>query len=383
MIRSLILTCKLVVGHLPSFTFPPPTARRFQRWPNTTISSSGRRRSPPTVYLTMSLSAPSPSASAATKSHNVATFAGAVGGSIGLLAVLSLSLAFSIYRRRILAKRRDRRLRQTGAHAEQFRDSFHTDASEDGPPMQGPAPFVPRYFPGTIPAAPPPYVPSVSPDSAEVTTPLLTSVSPVHTPLASTAWSTNRPGEASYADRPPPTPPPDEDGYVAPPPSFGVAIASPVPAIFAQLSNVPAALASHSAAYLAQLRAQPSRRPSRVTLAEEGILEEPLQPAHPSAPTSIRSIASRPVSIRASQSSLRQDQSSSLTSSSHSADESIGSILLSSDDPETSSISNRPPSFVSSESRPSIHSPPEMVEAGREAQERISDGEAGESPSSR
>ncbi|THH30466.1 hypothetical protein EUX98_g3720 [Antrodiella citrinella] len=189
----------------------------------------------------MASSAPSPSVSAtATKSHNIATFAGAVGGSVGLLAVLSLSLAFSIYRRRILAKRRDRRLRETGEHAQNFRDSFHTDASEDGPPMQGPAPFVPRYFPGTMPAAPPPYLPPVSPDSAEVTTPLLTSVSPVHTPLASTSWNTNRSGDASYADRPPPTPPPESEdgyGYHAPPPSFGIAIASPVPAIFAQLST--------------------------------------------------------------------------------------------------------------------------------------------------
>jgi hypothetical protein len=30
--------------------------------------------------------------------------------------------------------------------------------SEDPPSMQGPAPFIPRYFPGTTPITPPPYI---------------------------------------------------------------------------------------------------------------------------------------------------------------------------------------------------------------------------------
>lgn len=319
----------------------------------------------------MSSSAPSPSPSAS-KSHNIATFAGAVGGSVGLLAVLSICLAFSIYRRRILARRRDRNLRETGGHAQQFRDSYHTDSSEDGPPMQGPAPFIPRYFPGTVPVAPPPYVLPVSPDSAEVTTPLLASVSPVHTPLASTSWNTNRSGDASYADRPPPTPPPEaeEEGYMAPPPSFGIAIASPVPAIFAQLSNVPAALASHSAAYLAQLRAQPSRRTSRTTLAEQGIPEDPSQPEHSSLSQPLP--MSRPVSIRASQSSLRHGQSSSMTPSLHLVD-ALTESGSSPSDRESIRISNRPPSSAS-EIPPSIPPPSEVIEAEREAQARRASG---------
>lgn len=177
------------------------------------------------------------------KSHNVATFAGAVGGSVGLLAVLALSLAFSIYRRRLRARRRDRAYRETGRGHDQSVNSFHTDASEDGPPMQGPAPFVPRYFPGTIiTAAPPPYSPPASP-SNEQTSGLLGA------PVPSMLWSSRRQGgssgdsdSSSYADRPPPTPPvlpvPDmEDGYFAAPPSFQIAIATPVPAILAGLSG--------------------------------------------------------------------------------------------------------------------------------------------------
>ena len=171
-----------------------------------------------------------------TKAHNIATFAGAVGGSVGLLAVLSLSLAISIYRRRLRAARRDRRYRRSQNHSDPNFDgeSFHTDASEDSPPMQGPAPFVPRYFPGTVvPAPPPPYTPP-----NEATLALLTSTSPV-------PWAPPRipaPGEdTSYADRPPPSPPPlPEDGvddYFAPP-SFPAAISSPIPAILAGYSPV-------------------------------------------------------------------------------------------------------------------------------------------------
>ena len=153
-----------------------------------------------------------------------------------MLAVLALSLAISIYRRRLRAARRDRHYRrsQNRSDPEFDGESFHTDGSEDSPPMQGPAPFVPRYFPGTVvPAPPPPYSP---PDA---TTALLSSTSPV-------PWAPPRipaPGEdTSYADRPPPTPPPlPEDGmddYFAPP-SFPTAISSPIPAILAGYSPVP------------------------------------------------------------------------------------------------------------------------------------------------
>ncbi|KAI0370970.1 hypothetical protein BV20DRAFT_228999 [Pilatotrama ljubarskyi] len=179
----------------------------------------------------------SASSAPAPKSNNIATFAGAVGGSVGLLAVLALSLAISIYRRRVRAARRDRHLRQA-RNVDFDGESFHTDASEDSPPMHGPAPFIPRYFPGTVvPAPPPPYSPP-----SEQTAALLAAASPVSSPL----WAPPRipgPGEdASYADRPPPTPPPlPEDGlddYFAPP-SFRQAISSPIPAILAGHTNGP------------------------------------------------------------------------------------------------------------------------------------------------
>ncbi|KAI0632760.1 hypothetical protein C8Q77DRAFT_1058582 [Trametes polyzona] len=170
------------------------------------------------------------------KSNNIATFAGAVGGSVGLLAVLALSLAISIYRRRVRAARRDRHLRQA-QNVDFDGESFHTDASEDGPPMHGPAPFIPRYFPGTVvPAPPPPYSPP-----SEQTAALLAAASPISSPL----WAPPRlplPGEdTSYADRLPPTPPPlPEDGlddYFAPP-SFPQAISSPIPAMLAGYAPV-------------------------------------------------------------------------------------------------------------------------------------------------
>ncbi|KAH9856237.1 hypothetical protein C2E23DRAFT_722881, partial [Lenzites betulinus] len=170
------------------------------------------------------------------KSNNVATFAGAVGGSVGLLAVLALSLAISIYRRRVRAARRDRHLRQA-QNVDFDGESFHTDASEDSPPMQGPAPFIPRYFPGTVvPAPPPPYSPP-----SEQTAALLAGVSPISSPM----WAPPRlpgPGEdTSYADRPPLTPPPladdgFEDYFAAP--SFPQSISSPIPAMLAGYAPV-------------------------------------------------------------------------------------------------------------------------------------------------
>ncbi|KAI0668953.1 hypothetical protein C8Q78DRAFT_1043895 [Trametes maxima] len=181
------------------------------------------------------------------KSHNVATFAGAVGGSVGLLGVLALSLAISIYRRRVKAARRDRHFRQTQNRSNPDFDgeSFHTDGSEDSPPMQGPAPFVPRYFPGTVvPAPPPPYSPP-----SEQTAALLAAATPIPSPL----WAPPRipaPGEdTSYADRLPPTPPPEvddgfQDYFASPSPS---AISSPIPAILAGYSPVATSTAPVSA----------------------------------------------------------------------------------------------------------------------------------------
>ncbi|TFY50798.1 hypothetical protein EVG20_g11323, partial [Dentipellis fragilis] len=107
----------------PSHDTPPPT-----------IILSPNPTPPPTPTPNMS--------SAKTKEHNIATFGGAVGGSVGLLAVIASCLALSIYRRRrrsALRQRRERHNAYSSSDADADVESFHTDASEDGPPMQGPA----------------------------------------------------------------------------------------------------------------------------------------------------------------------------------------------------------------------------------------------------
>ncbi|KAG6843802.1 hypothetical protein H0H87_000259 [Tephrocybe sp. NHM501043] len=193
------------------------------------------------------------------KKHNIATFGGAIGGSVGVLALVALGLAFSIIKRRRNYERRERALM--------------SEASDDSPRMIGPRPFVPRFFPGTEPAnndtstpnpdGPPPYIESFSgsgsgsdtshshshshstshetpappspPQMRSIRTlsefenpPPVTVSYIVHLPLSG-------PG-SSYADIPPSTPPPppldrDEDlrgdsVIMPPPPPFGVAIAS-------------------------------------------------------------------------------------------------------------------------------------------------------------
>ncbi|KAJ3512695.1 hypothetical protein NLJ89_g3368 [Agrocybe chaxingu] len=153
---------------------------------------------------------PSSSISPSTRKHNIATFAGAVGGSVGVLAVFSLCLALSIIRRRRLAAIRDRH----------ERESFYTSGSDDAPHMAGPAPFVPRYFPGTvIPPDPPTYTAALA--SSHDGSTLSASIS-------STRYSS---APRSYADVPPSTPPPllDEADMIPPPPPFPVAIRSPPP----------------------------------------------------------------------------------------------------------------------------------------------------------
>ncbi|KAI0776692.1 hypothetical protein BD413DRAFT_602221 [Trametes elegans] len=169
------------------------------------------------------------------KSNNIATFAGAVGGSVGLLGVLALSLAISIYRRRVRAARRDRHFRETQSRSNPDFDgeSFHTEASEDRPVMQGPAPFVPRYFPGTVvPAPPPPYSPP-----SEQTAALLSAQSPIPSPL----WAPRgyRAWERMLRSH-------GLDDYFAPP-SFSVAISSPIPAILAGYMTVATAAVPVSA----------------------------------------------------------------------------------------------------------------------------------------
>lgn len=180
--------------------------------------------------------------------------------------------------------------------------------------MQGPVPFVPRYFPGTIiDVAPPPYSPPAEP-SNEPTSALLGTP---ETPTPTMLWSSRRTGgvvgdSESYAERPPPTPPPPsggsflgadvEDGFFAPPPSFQVAIATPVPAILAGLSGVnsptttsPSPPSPPTSPVIPLLPPPPSSRPpSLITPGDEGLssaqaLHTPVMRPVPSS-TSLRSL---------------------------------------------------------------------------------------------
>jgi len=158
---------------------------------------------PPASPTQLANSTPSATQNQSVKKHNVATFAGAVGGSVGVLALFAICIALSIIRRRRLAARRDR-----------FdRDSLHTEASDDSPNMSGPTPFVPRYFPGTvIPPDPPTYMAALAANHHEST--LLGGYPAAH---------------RSYADIPPTSPPPplDDAVMIPPPPSFPEAISTP------------------------------------------------------------------------------------------------------------------------------------------------------------
>ena len=136
--------------------------------------------------------------------RNVSTFAIAIGCTVGILGLFSLGLAVSIIRRRQISKQRDRLSRGGRARQSDDSESLHTDGSDDSPNMSGPVPFTPRFFPGTIlPPDPPAYNDAVRHD-------------------------TRRYGaDRSYADVPPPNPPPEAEEpydihglnmYLAPPP---------------------------------------------------------------------------------------------------------------------------------------------------------------------
>lgn len=160
--------------------------------------------------------------------HDVATFAGAVGGSVGFLSILALGLCISIRVRRRRARLRER------THHEAFAEVFtaHDHGNLDEPPPASmsqarPGPFVPRYFPGSVPASPPPYVahPNAPPyPTATLAESLDRAGLPVPNPhapplgiaipmpslLANRAPSIS----SSYAERPPPTPSSEEAAMI-------------------------------------------------------------------------------------------------------------------------------------------------------------------------
>ncbi|KAJ7581478.1 hypothetical protein C8J56DRAFT_265751 [Mycena floridula] len=164
------------------------------------------------------------------KKHNVATFAGAVAGSVGVLGFLALSIFLSIWWRRIRAARREREAENSSRNESLLQNAENGPENGNRPQMSGPRPFIPRYFPGTIP---PPYSPSTGSSSHSSTLNLdVASTTPADLPIYSGQGPPSmRP--LTYADVPPQSPPPAADDNVSlsgfiPPPPFGVAIASPV-----------------------------------------------------------------------------------------------------------------------------------------------------------
>jgi len=89
------------------------------------------------------------------RKHNIATFAGAVAGSVGALGTVAFCIFLSICRRRRISARRERRQRRledpeaSSEGGSSGRRSL-LGSSRDAPRMIGPRPFVPRYFPGTV-----------------------------------------------------------------------------------------------------------------------------------------------------------------------------------------------------------------------------------------
>lgn len=138
--------------------------------------------------------------------NNIATFGGAVGGSVGVLALLFLGLAFSIIRRRKKSA---------------LRDSLERSLR---PEMIGPSNFVERFFPHdpmdqtqteiVVPSVPPPtYGAALSSPTTGASTPFSSNLGPhsLHAPSRT----------LSYADIPPASLPPTPSLDQLPPPFSG------------------------------------------------------------------------------------------------------------------------------------------------------------------
>jgi hypothetical protein len=160
-----------------------------QNVPETPVQSGS-----PTAPVQSQLATSIADADGTTTMKGRASFAGAVAGSLGVLGILCFGTAFSIYRRRKLAARRERLQRGN---------------APPPAPMSGPASFIPRYFPGTVVSTtPPPYAASDASSSN------MSHIAPSSEPLLATH------PEQTYADIPPPL-------EELAPPSFGVAITTP------------------------------------------------------------------------------------------------------------------------------------------------------------
>lgn len=79
---------------------------------------------------------------------NIAIFAGAIGGSVGVLFLLSLGLAVNLYRKQRVARNRTMPPLRDDA-------SLFTEGSDDRSQTEGRSSFVPRYFSDPIHPLPP------------------------------------------------------------------------------------------------------------------------------------------------------------------------------------------------------------------------------------
>jgi len=164
---------------------------------------------PQTAASSAGISASSTPTAASGKKNNIATFAGALGGSVGVLALFSLGIAISIIRRRILAARRDRL-------------DNEANGTGDTVSMSGPMPFIPRFFPDTIVSHDPPTYNDALSSTNHNNRPLLASLA--SSVLGSTVYASR---QRSYADIPPNSPPPPLEELLPPPP-FPLAFPAPV-----------------------------------------------------------------------------------------------------------------------------------------------------------
>lgn len=129
---------------------------------------------------------------------------------MGVLFLVSACLAASIIRRR---RRTRQRLNPSNPPEDSNTSSLFTNGSHDRPPpMQGPAPFVPRYFPGTVllePLPPPPY------ESRRSSTSTLQALTPgVPNDAGEAQRSTRVRSRVESYDRPPRTPSPDRNSIL-------------------------------------------------------------------------------------------------------------------------------------------------------------------------
>ncbi|KAF9262864.1 hypothetical protein L218DRAFT_959695 [Marasmius fiardii PR-910] len=108
-----------------------------------------------TTTLDDTTAQPITSSAPSRNNHRVATFAGAIGGSLGVLTLIALATFISIYyRRRKSAKRSPMLNSGSPVRAQRFDDADHgltvADSSHSGSSQAPEMSYLPRYFPVTV-----------------------------------------------------------------------------------------------------------------------------------------------------------------------------------------------------------------------------------------